>query len=76
MDFPRWSSEAELLVRFEVERCFIDDFWNKDGRDYYQLGSETLLELLRWLTEELDLENDEAGDLASSILQTLDCEWV
>ena len=48
----------------------------QDGRTIKIMDTASLRCFIRRLTERWDAGNDEAGDLASNILDTLDYEWI
>jgi hypothetical protein len=48
----------------------------QDGRTIKIMDTASLRCFIRRLTERWDAGNDEAGDLASTILETLDYEWI
>ena len=48
----------------------------QDGRTIKLMDTASLRCFIRRLTERWDAGNDEAGNLASAILETLDYEWI
>jgi hypothetical protein len=48
----------------------------QDGRTIKIMDTASLRCFIRRLAERCDAGNDEAGNLASSILETLDYEWI
>ncbi len=75
-DFDAFRAAVNQGIDAHLEAVSFEEFRGAYGKAGFRVSPKTLPVLLRRLVEAWEEGSEPAGDLASSILYTLDFEWI